>query len=492
VAQPWDPLRMTTGLYMYGAHLTKSGLRILYHKDGMSCTVSVTEHAGGRQLRVNGKIDASSQGDMCTQLMAAHLPMLLNPGAKNVFVLGLGSGVTLGGVCRYEVNRIDCAEIEGRVVEAVHFFDAFNHEPLKDPRVRMLIDDGRNVIRHARRPYDVIISEPSNPWIAGIADLFTREFFLDCRGALATNGVMCQWLHTYNLAYEDYMTIARTFAGVFDYHAVYDITKGDTMLIGSRQRLTPDFQRLGQLIASNALLRADLRTHCGGADPYGIFIRYFAVDDSAYDLACGNASSIITEAHNTLGYSAARALYSDKDRSDAITTAVRQNQSRALPGDASMPLLAEQEYTAAVIAAGNKLAAAGNFAGAFHVLSPLGAYATNDTALQVACVRAAVFADSTSSASNTLSMLFATAPADANDLVCWLVDRGDSNLAYYAASTLHDLYPESVVASVNLGAVLANRGRWEDARTMLQQALERDPLNVQARERLRTVAPEER
>jgi spermidine synthase len=485
----WEPLHMTAGMFMYGTDLLRGGHTVLYNKDGVACTVAVTEYAGARHLRINGKIDASNKGDMLTQLMVAHLPMLLNPGAQRVFVLGLGSGVTLGGVCRYNVARVDCAEIEARVVEAMQFFDDVNHEPLKDPRVQLFLDDGRNILRHARQPYDVIISEPSNPWIAGIADLFTYEWFRECRNALATNGVMCQWLHTYNLPASDYAMIARTFASVFPYHAVYEVMAGDTILIGSQAPVTPDFARMQRLIDTNALLAADLRQHCGGTDACGIFARYFVLDLAGYDRMCQAAPRILRERHNTLEYSAARALYSEVNTGAAIGLGLYQNKASALPNHAAMPVRDDAEYVAALVATSDKLMRAGNVQGALYLIAPLAAIATNNVALQVALVRAAVLCNDHRSASNTLHRLIATAPVAANDMTCWLVDQGKFDLARYAAAALHALYPESIVAMVNLSIVNANLGQLDRARDLLRAVLAKDPMNVQAIEQYRQLSP---
>ncbi len=109
--------------------------------------------------------------------MVGHLPLLLHPGARDVLLIGLGSGMTLGAVERHPVKAVDVVEIEAAVVEASRYFREFTGEVLKDPRVNLIVADGRNHLALTDRQYDVIISEPSNPWVAGMANLFTREFF---------------------------------------------------------------------------------------------------------------------------------------------------------------------------------------------------------------------------------------------------------------------------------------------------------------------------
>ena len=103
-------------------------------------------------------------------------------------------------------------EISPQVVEAAHLFDDENHRALADPRTRLIVGDGRTHLLLTRERYDVIVSEPSNPWMAGIASLFTREFFQAARDRLAPGGVLCQWAHTYDISTRDLQSIVATFA----------------------------------------------------------------------------------------------------------------------------------------------------------------------------------------------------------------------------------------------------------------------------------------
>jgi len=480
VARPWNQLSMMAGLYMYGPSILRSDAQIRFQKDGVSCNVTVTESGGVRQLRVNGKVDAATKVDMPTQLMLAHVPMLLNPGAQRVFVLGLGSGVTLGGVCRYNVNRIDCAEIERRVLEALPLFSAVNNKPLNDPRVRVFLDDGRNVLRHSRGTYDVIISEPSNPWISGIADLFTRECFEDYRDTLATNGVMCQWLQCYNLQLDDYLMIARTFASVFPYHAIYSITPADTLLIGSQSQLIPRFQHMQQLIGLNSDLCKDLVDYCHEPFAGGLFIRYFAVEGEDYDRLCAGSTRILRQAHNTLEYSAARALFTDVNTSASNFFALYRHKEKLLPRGTSEQAIPDEAYEAAVLATCDRMSQVGNTTATFRILAQLAAVAKNKVAVDAARLRAAVFLNEDALATNILDSLAADSPADANSAVRALVTRGKAALVQDVAERLYAQHPDSSATMVNLGNVLSAVGRKDEARAMLRKALAKDPLNTQA------------
>src|SRR5262249_917863 len=173
---------------------------LVYYGDGAASTVSVKRLAGTLSLSVDGKVDASSGGDMLTQKMLAHLPMLLHAGPRRICIIGLGSGVTLASALLHPSTIVDVAEISPQVVEASRLFSDDNHRALDDPRTHLILGDGRTHLTLSNQEYDVIISEPSNPWMAGVAALFTREFLTSIRAHLTPDGILCQWAHTYNIS----------------------------------------------------------------------------------------------------------------------------------------------------------------------------------------------------------------------------------------------------------------------------------------------------
>lgn len=194
--------------------------KILFQRDGADCTVAVLEWRDGegstqRSLLVNGKPDASSQGDLPTQLLTAHIPLLLNPTAKDVLIIGLGSGITAGGALQHEIRHLDVVEISKEVVEAEQFFTPFNNQALRDPRLSILVDDAKTFLRTVPRSYDLIISEPSNPWISGIGTLFTEEFYGEARKHLNRGGLFLQWVQGYEFNDELFQTVVATFCKAF-------------------------------------------------------------------------------------------------------------------------------------------------------------------------------------------------------------------------------------------------------------------------------------
>ncbi|MFN7966974.1 MAG: fused MFS/spermidine synthase [Acidobacteriota bacterium] len=246
----WDRYALTRGVFYRPNKYMEFGVKtlelerqppkeILYYKDGVSATISVHREGLGLDLRVNGKPDAS-YGDMPTQSMLGHLPMLLTPDAKRVAVIGLASGVTTGAVLLHDPEHVDVIDIEPAIVGASHQFDEINGKPLESPKVRLILDDGRNHLAYTRDSYDVIISEPSNPVVAGCANLFTREFFQAAHGALRDGGRLMQWLQVYGMNQQTVASVLASITGEFKYVYGFSFSRGwnDLLLLGTDRELT--------------------------------------------------------------------------------------------------------------------------------------------------------------------------------------------------------------------------------------------------------------
>ena len=242
----WDLDLLSSGGYRYATEVRNLDLatglkagRLVYYREGATATVSVRRLADTVALAIDGKVDASNWTDMLTQKLLAHLPLLLHPDPRDVAVIGLGGGVTLGAALQHGIDRADVVEISPEVVEASSFFADVNGQALEDPRTRLLVGDGRSHVQHTSHRYDVIISEPSNPWMAGVASLFTREFFLATRDKLAPGGIFCQWAHTYDITAADLRSIAATFANVFPNGTMWLVAENDLLFIASNDLVGP-------------------------------------------------------------------------------------------------------------------------------------------------------------------------------------------------------------------------------------------------------------
>jgi spermidine synthase len=222
-----------------------------YYHDGIATTVSVERWGKTLALKNNGKVDASNGDDMATQIMVGLMPLLFHPTAlerpPRVAVVGYGSGVTIGAVTQFPIAHADVVELEPAVVAAgSRFFGPFNHHPEADPRVRVIVGDGRNFLTQRDDLYDVIISEPSNPWITGVSNLFTVDYWRLARRRLAADGVFCQWAQLYEMSSKNIKTILRSFASVFPHTYVFaaEDLSSDVILVASNRPLPLDLARL--------------------------------------------------------------------------------------------------------------------------------------------------------------------------------------------------------------------------------------------------------
>lgn len=274
LAAPWNPLLMTAGTYKYVYQLddrTRAGVYeqnvepydLLYYAEGLTSVVTVAEHRedGDRVLANNGKIDASNKSDMPTQVLVSHMPFFYRPEAEKILMVGLAAGYSAGAVVLHSgPTEIDLVEIEGTIIPASRFFDEWNHRPLEDPRVNMIVNDARNEL-NLQEPgtYDLIISEPSNPWLTGVSNLFTQEYFELGKSRLSSGGIWSQWIQLYGMNTEDLRSLLGTFSDTYKYVHMYStIYDADLVLVGSDSPLKLDADTFQAEIDRNPLLKKEL------------------------------------------------------------------------------------------------------------------------------------------------------------------------------------------------------------------------------------------
>lgn len=310
---PWDRELLASGVYMYAPYVPadldlatqlKAGT-LLFYREGASATVSVKRLTGTTTLAVDGKTDASNRGDMLTQKLVAHLPLLLHPNPSEVGIIGLGSGVTLGAALTHPITGADVLEISPEVVQASAFFTAENRNALADPRTRLIVGDGRSHVLLGRRKYDVIVSEPSNPWIAGVAALFTREFFAGARDRLAPGGIMCQWANAYNISDADLRSILATFRAVFPNGTAWLVGGDDVLMVGSLEPIDAQLANVARNW-NRPGVAADLGT-VAVTDPFSIYSLFVA--GPAELTAYASTAGIFTDDSSRLEFSAPRELH---------------------------------------------------------------------------------------------------------------------------------------------------------------------------------------
>ncbi|MGQ9730859.1 MAG: fused MFS/spermidine synthase [Candidatus Zipacnadales bacterium] len=325
VMPDWNREVLSSGVYVYPRFYSAGNARklmqekeLLYYRDALTASISVTRiqtpvhEKPILSLQINGKTDASS-ADLSTQLILGHLPTLLCAKPRSALVIGLASGCTLGALEAHpEYERLDCVEIEPEMVRVTDFFRELNRDCLNDPRARLFLNDALNYVLVSRTQYDVITSEPSNPWIAGIGNLFTLEHFRLCRNRLTPEGVFCQWVPIYNLAPEDFRCIAATFLEVFPQASlwIFPAMPSDAYLIGTLKPFQVNVaqitQRMQQLQVGHDLRAAKLR------DVWDILTGYVLGPQQLATLSYG--APLNTDDFPLLEFSAPLRLYTDKPR----------------------------------------------------------------------------------------------------------------------------------------------------------------------------------
>lgn len=244
---PWkpDPLNVHSGAYwashLYGTipegsgakliRLAPGGKRLLAELEGPVASVLVLEEGGGRSLVIDGKPASNTVLDRPTQLMLARLPLETDPGVKKVLVIGWGSGQTVNEVLRYPVEKVVCVEISREVLESAGWFSGVNSKALTDPRLSIKVADARSYLARTGETFDLIISQPSNPWVGFSGNLFTREFFRLCRSRLKEGGKMTQWFQTYGADREDLRIFLNTFSETFPDWSLWSPQEGDLILL---------------------------------------------------------------------------------------------------------------------------------------------------------------------------------------------------------------------------------------------------------------------
>lgn len=322
VAPKWNPALLSSGAYKYAAAVRGPDLAtaltagaLVSYREGATGTVAVRELTGALSLAIDGKVDASNSGDMLTQRLLAHVPLLLHPNPKRAAILGLGSGVTLGSALTHPLERATVLEISPEVVDASKYFENENHKALADPRTRLIVGDGRTHLMLGHDTYDVIVSEPSNPWMAGIASLFTREFFAGARQRLAPGGVLCQWAHTYDISGDDLRSIVATFLSVFPDGTLWLVGDADVLLIGSTEPLDARIAAINETMRRPGV--AEDLASIGIVSPFVVKSLFIAQGDALKAWAQG--APLQTDDRSQLEFSGPRSVFST-DRDDNATT----------------------------------------------------------------------------------------------------------------------------------------------------------------------------
>ena len=262
-----DLLRMGSGVFRYGVFADPGQEKVVFYRDGKTASISVFENVSGlRSIRTNGKADAAlamrqganSSVDEETMLLLGALPLALKPDAALVANIGFGSGYTTRTVLGSpRVREVDTIEIERMMVEGARLFGERNRRAYEDPRSHIHIDDAKTFFAASGRRYDIIVSEPSNPWVSGVSTLFSTEFYGQIRRHLKDDGLLVQWIQSYEINVDLLATIFKALGSQFGDYAIYRAGAWDLVVVATKG---PSLPPLSAQIFGFPDLAADLAT----------------------------------------------------------------------------------------------------------------------------------------------------------------------------------------------------------------------------------------
>ncbi len=253
---PFDPMRLASGVFRHGQVQLDPSDRVVFYRDGKTASVSVIAAPDGQAaIATNGKVDAGLAlapnarpvSDELTMRLAAALPLALHPAPRDIGIIGFGSGMTthtaLGDP---RVRRVETVEIEPAMVQGAMIFAPQVGRAYTDPRSRIVIDDAKSWFAGRRNKYDVIISEPSNPWVSGVASLFSREFYRFIPHQLQPDGLFVQWIQLYEIDDRLVSSILSALTPEFGDYAAWLSNDVDLIIVATPARRLPpaDYRRI--------------------------------------------------------------------------------------------------------------------------------------------------------------------------------------------------------------------------------------------------------
>jgi spermidine synthase len=280
--------------------------KIIFYSEGATDTVAVVEGMGQRTIMYEDRRGTAGTNSYPFNFLLGHLPMLIHPGEpRTVLHICFGVGNSLSAVTAHEsVERIDNVELSPHVLLAAEYFWTNNHV-LSNPKVRTIIDDGRNFVMASRERYDVIILEPPETFTAGVINLYTREFYRDAGARLADDGVMLQWMPHGEAPLEEELMLFRAFYDAFPDATAWRLHEGGpTLFIGTKRPLRIDYQRLQEKMGRERI-RQDLKLI--GVDDVDHLLALFLFDSSAFRELALQAQPV-TEDRTVLDFSMPRYL----------------------------------------------------------------------------------------------------------------------------------------------------------------------------------------
>jgi predicted membrane-bound spermidine synthase len=234
--------KMTAGVFRHGDLASSLDAEILFNKDGKTSTVHLVRYTDATSIRTNGKSDGSINlnpegargSDEITMVLTGAVPLAIKPDAKTAAVIGIGTGLTMHTLLQdLSLEAVETVEIEAAMAEAARGFAPRNNAAFLDPRGKIWIDDAKTFFATRGRRYDILISEPSNPWVSGVSSLFTREFYQRIRGHLNPGGLLVQWFQLYEIDPSLLASVMRALSEALPHYVVFAPSDHDVLIIAS-------------------------------------------------------------------------------------------------------------------------------------------------------------------------------------------------------------------------------------------------------------------
>jgi spermidine synthase len=281
---------------------------IVWERDGFESSVALAVEQNGYAFVVNGKSDGSARGDAGTQVMLGLLAAIGHPQPKRALVIGLGTGSSAGWLGAIpSMDRVDVVELEPVVLDVARASEPVNHGAMTNPKVRVTVGDARETLLTSRDRYDVIASEPSNPFRAGIASLFTIEYYRAASARLTEDGVFAQWVQGYEIDAPTLRTIYATMAAVFSQVETWQTSSGDLVLLATARPRGYSAAALRARIAEEPF-RSALANTWRAVDINGVLAHFLATDAVARAFAAAPRVEINTDDRNVVEFGLARSV----------------------------------------------------------------------------------------------------------------------------------------------------------------------------------------
>lgn len=278
-----------------------------WEADGRESSVGI-DYEAGLAFVINGKNDGNARTDAGTAVMAGIVGAMLHPHPTSAMVIGLGTGESAGWLAAIDsVTDVDVAELEPAILEVARRSDVANHGALENPKVHVTIGDARELLTVSKRKYDLVASEPSNPYRAGIASLFTQTYYEAVASRLAANGIFLQWLQGYEVDAQTVRTVYATLASVFAHVETWELGAGDMLLVSSRDPIIHDAARMRARMAVEPY-RSALAWTWRAVDLETFLSHFVAAEGLARKVAAEEAPNVNTDDRNLVEFGFARSV----------------------------------------------------------------------------------------------------------------------------------------------------------------------------------------